>query len=77
MQRADLKIQLTGNPFVDTGLGVIANLAILDEIAELTVSQVQQVYSDGPQLTEWNSKVKAFTQVFGTNNPLFQTAYGY
>lgn len=77
MQGAALKIQLTGNPFVDTGLGVIASLANLDDIAELTVGHVQRVYSDGPQLSEWNSKLKAFTQVFGTNNPLFQTAYGY
>ncbi len=73
----DSKITLTGNPFVDTGLGVIASLAGLDDINELTFSHLKSVYKDGDQLASWNSSLKSFTQIFGTNNPLFQPSYGF
>ena len=68
---------LTGNPFVDTGLAVIAALLNLDSVESLTLEQIQRAYGDGNQLSSWNSRLKSFSQVFGTNNPLFQTAYGY
>lgn len=71
-----MKVELTGNPFVDTGLDVISCLANLDDIKQLSVKHLKSVYGDGSQLTEWNSKLKAFTQIFGTNNPLLQQAYG-
>jgi len=77
MKRKTIKIELTGNPFVDTGLGVIGALAKLDDINYLTLANLKSVYGDGSQLTEWNSKLKAFTQIFGTNNPLYQPSYGY
>ncbi|MGB8218003.1 MAG: hypothetical protein WCE94_11950 [Candidatus Methanoperedens sp.] len=72
-----LKIELTGNPFVDTGIGVIASLAKLNEVNQLTLVDIKSVYGDGSQLTEWNSKLKTFSQVFGTNNPLFHPSYGF
>lgn len=72
------KIELTGNPFVDTGLGVIASLTNdLDDINELTLAHLKSVYTDGEQLIRWNSSLKSFTQIFGTNNPLFQPSYGF
>lgn len=70
-------IGLTGNPFVDTGLAVIAALLDLDSVESLTLEQIQSAYGDGNQLSSWNSRLKSFSQIFGTNNPLFQTAYGY
>ncbi len=72
-----MKIGLTGNPFVDAGLGVIASLAELDDVNELKLSHLKSVYDNGDQLIRWNSRLKSFTQIFGTNNPLFQTAYGF
>lgn len=75
MEEKRLKIELTGNPFVDTGLGVIGALANIDDIKALTFVDIKSVYGDGTQITEWNSKLKAFTQIFGTNNPLKQPSY--
>lgn len=73
----DQKIALTGNPFVDTGLAVIAALGGLDDIGKLTTKIVREVFGQGNDLARWNSRLKSFSQVFGTNNPLFQNAYGY
>ena len=72
-----MNIALSGNPFVDTGLGVIAALGRLDDVTVLTLEKVREVFGDGSQLAEWNSRLKTFTQVFGNNGPLFQTGYGY
>ena len=77
IKSANAKIELTGNPFVDTGLGVIASFANLDDINELTLPHLKSVYNDGEQLARWNSSLKSFTQIFGTNNPLFQPSYGF
>ena len=76
-QDVNLKIELTGNPFVDTGLGVIASLAGLDKIEDLRLSHLKKVYGNGDEITRWNSRLKAFTQIFGTNNPLYQPSYGF
>ena len=72
-----MNIALSGNPFVDTGLGVIAALGGLGDVTALTLAKMREVFGDGRQLAEWNSKLKTFTQVFGTNGPLFQKGYGY
>src|SRR6266481_833045 len=71
------QIKLTGNPFVDTGLAVISCLGGLDDMAKLTTKVVHDVFGNGDDLARWNSRLKSFSQVFGTNNPLFQNAYGY
>jgi len=75
----NMKIELTGNPFVDTGLGVICSLVKpeIDDIGALTLAHLKSVHGDGTPLADLNSKLKAFTQVFGTNNPLFQPSYGF
>ena len=70
-------IDLTGNPFVDTGLAVIAVLGGLADVRDLSLDDVRRVHADGSQLSSWNSRLKSFSQVLGTNNPLFQTGYGY
>jgi len=75
MNKENIKIELTGNPFVDTGIGVIASLAGLDVIGDLTLAKVKSVYGDGSQLADWNSKLKVSTQVLTTNNVLFQPSY--
>lgn len=77
MNDYDIKIELTGNPFVDTGIAVISSLKGLDDVTQLTLADIRSVYRDGSQITEWNSKLKTFTQIFGTNNPLFQPSYGF
>lgn len=69
MDENKLKIELTGNPFVDTGLGVISALADID-ISQLTLGHLKSVYSDGSQIADWNSKFKSFTQLFTVNNSL-------
>jgi CRISPR-associated protein Cst1 len=71
------RMSLTGNPFVDTGLAVVAALANLDDVEHLSLDTVRRVYGNGSQLASWNSRLKSFSQIFGTNNPLFQNGYGY
>jgi len=73
----NLPISLTNNPFVDTGLAVIAALARLDTIEELTYEHIVETHGDGSRLSFWNSHLRSFSLVFGTNNPLFQSSYGY
>lgn len=74
---AEAKMALTGNPFVDTGLAVVAALAKLDEVENLGIDDIRAVHGEGDQIASWNSRLKSFSQIFGTNNPLFQTGYGY
>lgn len=68
-------MNLTGNPFVDTGLMVLAALAEKDEVSQLTFSDLRSVFGDGEQLARDNQALKCFTMVFGTNGPLTQPAY--
>lgn len=71
------RIDLTSNPFVDTGLAVIAALSELDDVRHLTRERLAQVYEDGAALASLNAKLNSYSQIFGTNNPLFQKGYGY
>lgn len=66
---------LTGNPFVDTGLMVIAALAKCKSVDDLTFESIREVFADGRKLAEVNQSLKCFTMVFGTNGPLTQPAY--
>ena len=70
----DEKIELTGNLFVDTGLGVIATLAGLDSIDQLTLEHMKKVYVE-KNIADWNSKLKSYTMLFGTNGLLYQASY--
>lgn len=66
----NVPISATGNPFVDTGLAVIAALAGLDDLEELTVQQMRRIHRDGTHLSLVNSKLKNFTMVFTKNSLL-------
>jgi CRISPR-associated protein Cst1 len=66
----DGTIRLTGNPFVDTGLAVIAALAKLDDVKDLAVESIRKVHGDGSQVSSWNSSLKNFTMVFTSNSLL-------
>lgn len=70
MRASEVNVDLTGNPFVDTGLAVLAALAGLDDIRTLTVDAVTKVHGDGSQLASWNSQLKNFTMIFTKNSLL-------
>jgi len=70
-----MQIQLTGNPFVDTGLYVLAYLAKVESPEQLSLDAIQNVHRDGKELARTNARLKSFTMVFGTNGPLTQTGY--
>jgi hypothetical protein len=53
-------MQLTGNPFVDTGLMVLTTLAGKD-------------HANGSALAKENRPPKSYTMVFGTNGSLAKT----
>jgi CRISPR-associated protein Cst1 len=66
-----MRVDLTGNPFVDTGLAVIAALEKLDDVQELTLEHIRDVHihKDGKRIADWNGSMKNITMVF-TNNSL-------
>lgn len=64
-----MSVTLTGNPFVDTGLGVIAFLGN-DYVDKLSVKTLGDVLGDGSQLARWNAQLKSFTMVFTVNSLL-------
>lgn len=70
----NMRIDLTGNPFVDTGLAVIAARAHLDDVRDLTVDAIRDLHEDGSQLTSWNSSLKNFTMIFTSNSLLTNPA---
>lgn len=70
-----MNFQLTGNPFVDTGLYVLAYLAKVEDPEQLTIEKVRDVYGDGRELARINARLKSFTMVFGSNSPLTQSQY--
>jgi hypothetical protein len=39
------QVQLTGNPFVDVGLGVIASIAELDSVCDLTLNIIKETHA--------------------------------
>lgn len=65
-----MKIELTGNPFVDTGLAVIASLSGHQRITDLTMDDLTKVYGDGSDLADTNSKLKSMSMIFTVNSLL-------
>jgi CRISPR-associated protein Cst1 len=63
-----MKISLTGNPFVDTGLAVIAVKSECEYIEELTLEKMKQIHGDGTELARRNSRLKSMTIVFTVNS---------
>ena len=50
-QHSKNSIELTGNPFVDTGLAIIAALNDCNTIEELTLRKMKNVHGDGDKLS--------------------------
>lgn len=63
-------ITLTGNPFVDTGLAVLACLTNLDDVKQLTLGDIKRVHGDGSRLSGYNECLDNFTMVFTKNSLL-------
>jgi CRISPR-associated protein Cst1 len=66
------KIQLTGNPFVDTGLAVIAYLSGCSSIDDLTLSDMKSVHGDGLSLARNSIELKSTYQLFSSNCLILQ-----
>jgi hypothetical protein len=58
------KIELTGNPFVDTGLAVIAVLNGCKTIDDLTLRRVKNVHGNGMRLARNNLRLKSSFMIF-------------
>lgn len=61
-------MELTGNPFVDTGLAVIATRAGCASVGELTLERMKQVHRDGEWLARHNSNLKSTSMIFTINS---------
>ncbi|MGC1929059.1 MAG: hypothetical protein WA667_08800 [Candidatus Nitrosopolaris sp.] len=66
------KIQLTGNPFVDTGLAVIAHLSDCSSIDDLTLADMKSLHDDGVSLARNNIEHKSSYQLFSSNCLILQ-----
>jgi hypothetical protein len=55
---------LTGNPFVDNGLAVIACLANCNQIGDLTMGKIRYVHGDGMKLARNNYKLRSTSSIF-------------
>jgi hypothetical protein len=65
-------ISLTGNPFVDTGLAVIASRQKLASPDKITLDDLKAVHKDGVSLARDVQTLKAFTMIFTRNSLLTQ-----
>jgi CRISPR-associated protein Cst1 len=63
-----MKVELTGNPFVDTGLATIAAMAGCHSIDDLTLEQMKKVHGDGKRLARWNGRLKNVSMIFTINS---------
>ncbi|MEP0825494.1 MAG: hypothetical protein HRF40_08415, partial [Nitrososphaera sp.] len=63
-----MEVRLTGNPFVDTGLGVVAYLAGCKDINSLSLHDLVKVHGDGKRLAQRNLKLKSMTMIFSNNS---------
>ncbi|MDG6921896.1 MAG: hypothetical protein JRN67_01230 [Nitrososphaerota archaeon] len=63
---------LTGNPFVDTGLAVIAVRRQRDSVDQLTLEDLRAIHGNGEWLARDVHSLKSFTMVFTRNSLLTQ-----
>jgi CRISPR-associated protein Cst1 len=63
-----MHIALTGNPFVDTGLAVLALRSGCEDPEELTLEKMRKVHGDGSELASRNSKLKSTSMIFTINS---------
>lgn len=68
------KIELTGNPFVDNGLAIIAALCKCENIEDLTLRKMKNFHGKGIQLARNNMKLRANYMVF-INSITMQPSY--
>jgi CRISPR-associated protein Cst1 len=61
------KINLTGNPFVDTGIAVLAAQSGCEDIDELTLDHLKKVHGDGEHLAVLSYNLKSTSMIFTTN----------
>ena len=66
-QKAEIvhELELTGNPFVDTGLAVIAYLSGCSSIDNLTLADIKSLHGNGESLARNNIELKSTCQLFG------------
>ncbi len=64
----------SGNPFVDTGLCVIAALGDKSSIEEITIEDLKEIFNKY-DIVSANDMVKSFTMVLTNNTVLGQAAY--
>ncbi len=67
-------MDLTGNPFVDTGLMVLTALAEKNDVSSLSFADLRRVFGTGEQLALDNERLKCLPIVF-FNGPLTQPVY--
>ena len=68
-------IELTGNPFVDTGLATIAALSGCKTIDGLTLRRMKKLHCDGAKLSRANSRLRSTFKIFPDSfltNPSFK-----
>lgn len=70
----EIKIELTGNPFVDTGLSVIVARVGKENVGGLTNEDIKKVVGDGVWIAKANRQLKAFNMVAGNNSSLTNTS---
>lgn len=63
-----MRIPLTGNPFADTGLAVLAFRSGCKDIEELTLDKMKKVHGNGSELASRNSKLKSTSMIFTINS---------
>ena len=63
-----MNISLTGNPFVDTGLAVLAYKSGCSSVEELTLEKMKAAHGDGTELARRNSKLKSTSMIFTINS---------
>ena len=66
------KIELTGNPFVDTGLAIIAHLSDCSTIDDLTLADIKTLHGDGEWLARNYIELKSTYLLFGSNCLILQ-----
>jgi CRISPR-associated protein Cst1 len=73
-QKAEIvhKIELTGNPFVDSGLAVISHLSDCSSIDDLTLADMKSLHGDGEWLARNNIELKSSYQLFGSDCLILQ-----
>ncbi|MGF3521947.1 MAG: hypothetical protein ACQXXJ_02485 [Candidatus Bathyarchaeia archaeon] len=63
-----MSVSLVGNPFVDTGLAVLAFKSGCENLTDLTLEKIKKVHGDGTELANRNSRLKSTSMIFTINS---------